>query len=384
MPDKPVYLDYAASTPLDEEVAAVMAEAAKLVGNPSATHFFGRELRRVIDGARREVAEWLDVAEDGVVFTSGATEANNLALLGRWRALAEEARHGARVLVNPLEHPSVLAAVAEMEKDGASIDWLPVDAASAAAVAAPELIRPETVLVACQWVNNVFGTIQPVKEMAAAVAAERERRGPTGRPLAFHVDAVQAARFLEMRPAAWGIDSLAVSGHKLYGPKGVGALWCRQSRELAPLIVGGGQEGGRRSGTENVAGIAGLGRAARLAGERRFKEWEHAAGLRTALIAGVRDLTKDFSVVGERVPAVPGILALRSASVRGDLLALRLDEAGVAVSTGSACEAGKREPARALKTVLGPAAARHGLIRVSFGRRSSNEEIRELVAALAD
>jgi cysteine desulfurase len=380
----PTYLDYAASTPLAAEVLTAMTDAAALVGNPSATHSFGRAARLAVDVARREVAAFLAAHEDEVVFTSGATEANNAALLGFWHSLSADERAGARLLVSPLEHASVLEAIRLMEAEGAVVDWLAVDgSAVVSADAAASRLTPTTVLVACQWVNNAFGTIQPVAELGKAVAAERQRRGAGGRPLFFHVDAVQAARFIELHPAAVGADTLSLSAHKLYGPKGVGCLWQRRGAVIAPRLVGGGQESGRRAGTESIMGVVAFGVAVRLATERRDEEQQQAARLEKAFWdrAGAAPLA--MTAVGDRARAVPGILALRCGRRGADQLAMLLDTEGFAVSTGSACDVGKREASRGAKAVLGEQAARQGFIRLSFGRGTTAQDITAFATALA-
>jgi len=397
MSGKNIYLDYAASTPLDPAVAEAMAAVQLLPGNPSAIHAHGRMARLALDGARREVAVFLAAREDEVIFTSGATEANNAALLGWWKSLSAESRKDARLLVSPLEHSSVLAAVKVLEADGAAVDWLAVGRDGVVATDnLAELVKPETVLVACQWVNNLFGTIQPVEAIGTAVRAERTRRVPIGRPILFHVDAVQAARFLELRPDEIGADTLALSAHKIYGPKGVGCLWVRRNLKLTPLIVGGSQEGGRRSGTENVVGIVGFGTAARLEAERREEELDTCRGLESILLSAQCPTTNDqrqttnsqlptpngFDPIGDRTRSVPGIMGVSVGRTAGDLLALRLDAEGFSVATGSACDSGKREPSRAARSVLGEQGAVRGFVRISFGRAITGEDIALLSDAL--
>ena len=376
----PIYLDYAASTPLDAGVREAMNAAADLVGNPSATHSFGRAARLAVDGARRDVAAFLSAHEDEITFTSGATEANNLAMLGFWRSLTLSERQGARLLVSPLEHASVLEAVRLMEGEGAVVDWLTVDASAVVSADLTGLLRPETVLVACLWVSNAFGTIQPIADLANAVAAERQRRAAGGRPLHFHVDAVQAARFLALQPAVAGVDTLSLSGHKLYGPKGIGCLWRRRGLKTRPLLVGGGQESGMRAGTENVSGAVAFGAAAHLAGARRQEELANAQRLEDLLWSQVAAAGLSCEAVGDRRQAVPGIIALRLGRRQADQLAMTLDAAGVAVATGSACDSGKREPSRGAVAVLGAQAARLGFIRLSFGLGTNDSHMISMVA----
>lgn len=379
------YLDYAASTPLDPQTAALINDSALGLGNASATHSFGRAARELVDAARAQVADFLGGRASEVTFTSGATEANNLAVLGWWRALRPRlAGRTARIVASRLEHSSVLASLSVLEEEGAVVDWAPVGRDAVLDAAAAEgLVGPDTVLVTCPLVSNVFGTVQPVGELAAAVRAERGRRGAGGLPILFHADAVQAARFFPFVPEDLGVDAMSLSAHKLYGPKGIGALWVRRGVELTPLLVGGGQESGRRSGTENVAGIVGFGESCRLLAARLGEERRHAAFLRARLLEGLVERGLPWTPVGDGKRAVEGIVALVSPRHCGDEAALKLDFAGFAVSSGSACDSGKRTPPAAAAEVLGEQAARRGVLRVSWGRGTTEPEIDGLLAALS-
>lgn len=378
MHDQPqTYLDYAASAPLDPRVAAAMIEAQQLVGNPSAVHGYGRAARAAVDAARASVARLLGVQPDAVIFTSGATEANAIALFGSWK--------GGRILTGPAEHSSVSQNVALLSsRAGTQIDVMPtagygvVDVAAAAAA-----IGPKTTLVTLQWVNNVLGTVQPVTAVGAAVMNERNGRGPGDPTIIFHCDAVQALGSLPLNAAGTGIDLLTVSAHKVGGPKGVGAL-VRVTRNgtVWPLYAGGGQENGLRNGTENVAAIVGFGKAAEILLDERVADIERLKKLNAAFREELAAATKEAEMV-EAGEAVPNILFVRHKRLPGDRLMLALDVAGFAVSAGSACDAGTRKTSRALQIALNEKAALHGGVRVSFGRGSTEEQLRACARAIA-
>lgn len=379
------YLDYAASTQVDPRVRLVMSAVAEKIGNPSSTHAAGRDLRAAIDGAREQVAALLDVAASEVVFTSGATEANGLAIRGTLRAI-RSALAGAkpRILVSAIEHASMLGSAQAAEADGeANVDIAHADKSGVVTPAEiSSKITPETAVIAVQWANNVLGTIQPINEIGEIVAVERARRAAAGEklPIVFVCDAVQAVRTEDVRPQEAGVDILTLSAHKIYGPKGVGAMWIRIGTPYAPPYGGGGHESGRRHGTENVEGVVGLGTAAEVLAMERASDREHALALRGRLIDGLTQRSPDSLLVGGK--GVPGIAFLAFPKTKGDELALKLDMAGFAVSAGSACDAGKRKSPRALESVLDEQAALRGGIRVSYGRFSTLEDIDRLIETL--
>lgn len=373
------YLDYAASNPMDRRVADAVAAELNRTGNPSSIHAFGRRAREATDEARARVARLLGVGQSEIVFTSGATEANSLAVFGLLRHLRESCGPdaGLHVLASEIEHSSVLRAVESVaETFGVRLETLP---AGRDGIVDPEsvrrAIRPDTVLVSVMWANNVTGAVQPITELAGLVADERRRRGADGLPIFMMSDAVQAVRTEEVRPAEAGVDLLTLSGHKMYGPKGVGALYVRKGVGLSPLTVGGGQESGLRGGTENVPGIVGLGLAAEYLLAEREADRTHAEGLMARLLDGL-DSVPGIAVTGEPERIVPGIAYLTCREA-GDVLVLKLDAVGVAVSSGSACDAGKRRSAGATKRLGG-----NGL-RVSFGRGTDAADIDAFLEALA-
>ncbi|KPJ84870.1 hypothetical protein AMJ57_05155, partial [Parcubacteria bacterium SG8_24] len=250
------------------------------------------------------------------------------------------------------------------------------------AEAVTEMVTRRTFLVSVMWVNNVLGTVQPVREIADRLAGLKASRGRQGLPLLFHCDAVQALRTEEVHPAESGVDLLSLSAHKIYGPRGVGALYVRREAPLHPLFSGGTQESSLRAGTENVAGIVGLGSAARLMIEERDRDRRHVRELEGILSAGLRERDLGYRLACPESPRVPGIAYLAGAE-EGDVTALKLDMRGIAVSSGAACEAGTRKGSGALKTLDDRDLARRGGIRVSFGRFTDRQELERLLEALA-
>jgi cysteine desulfurase len=378
-----MYFDYAASNPIDPRVKTAMIDVLDQVGNPSSLHAPGRLLRARIDAARSAVAGLFGCQPSEIVFTSGATESNVMAVTGLVRAAGAAKPH---VLASPIEHPSVLAALARMAERGeADVQLLPVDRSGrVAAEDVRAMMRPETALVCVMWANNVLGSIQPVEEIGAAVRVEKARRGPKGAPLFFFSDAVQAVPVLRVHPALAGVDAMSFSGHKMYGPKGIGGLYVRKGLAIEPLLAGGDQESGFRSGTENVAGIIGLGVAADVLRGEREDDARRADVLRGSLLEMLsRSVAQSLRLLGPEHGSLPGTLYFASQKDDGETLAMKLDVAGFAVSTGSACAAGARKPSRVLASVHDENTARRGGIRVSFGRFTSEEEVLALAAALA-
>lgn len=379
------YLDYAASNPVDPRVREAVLFALDAVGNPSSAHGRGRALREAVDAARGSVAGLLAVGESEIVFTSGATEANNLAIHGYFRRLRQvmSAERPLRMLISSIEHPSVRETAKRIGAElNVAVDRLPVDRDGVvSADGLKGMLDGDTAMVCVMWANNVVGALQPMGDIADAVREERERRGRGGLPLSLMSDAVQALRTEDVFPAETGVDLLTLSGHKIYGPKGSGALYVRRGVELAPLISGGGQESGLRGGTENVSGIVGLGRAADILAKERGRDRGCAAGLHARLLDGLRG-RRGVTVFGDPARSVPGICYFAVAGESGDILALKLDRSGFAVSSGSACDSGTRKTATVLKELHFGEAAKHGGVRVSVGRFSTERDIDEFLGAL--
>ncbi|MCC7045519.1 MAG: cysteine desulfurase [Alphaproteobacteria bacterium] len=357
---QPVYLDHNASAPMLPAVVAAMAEALAEPGNPSSVHGFGRAARQRIDAARRAVARLVGAAEQEVVFTSGGTEANNLALEG----VAAD-----RIVVSAIEHDSVLRAAPEAERipvtDDGVVDLDALDAM---------LARGGGALVSIMLANNETGVIQPVAE-AAAMA---HRHGAV-----IHCDAIQAAGRMAVDVGALGVDLLSLSAHKLGGPLGVGALVVRSGVALAPMLRGGGQERWRRAGTENVPGIVGFGVAAGAAGDAAGR-METLAAWRDDIERQVRDIAPDAPIYGRGAARLANTSCLGMPGVKGETQVMAFDLAGIAVSAGSACSSGKVTPSAVLAAMGAPPQAAGEAIRVSLGRGNRAEDIDRFVAVWRD
>jgi cysteine desulfurase len=363
-----IYFDNAATTPLDPRVRAAMQPYLDGdFGNPSSLHSEGRAARAAVEQARRHVAALVNAPENGVIFTASGTEANNLALRGVCAAARGKPIH---VITSAIEHPAVRQVIRVLGRDGVATSVLRV---SADGIVDPDelraALRPETRLVSIMAANNVIGTLQPVRELAA-VAHECGAL--------FHTDAVQAAGHVPLDLERDGIDLLSLSGHKLHGPKGVGALLARKRVSLEPLVFGGGQEHGLRSGTENVPGVVGLGEAARLCRADQAEESARLVGLRERLIEGVLASVPGAYLIGHRYRRLPGNACFGFAGQEGEgmRLLLALDEAGVAVSTGSACSAHKaNEPSHVLRALGYDEFRARGALRITLGRFNTEAEL---------
>ena len=357
------YLDHAATSPLCDEAREAMAPYLdERFGNASEPHGYGRAAREGLERARETLAELLGCRPRQVVFTSGGSEADNQAVFGL------TGRPLGRLVVSAIEHSAVLAPARELERQGFELAWAPVDGDGVVDVEAfSATVRPLDRMAAVMWANNVTGAVQPVAALAA-ICAER------GVPL--HVDAVQAAASIAIDFAASGAETLALSAHKMHGPKGVGALVAREPSRIRPLIWGGGQEGGLRSGTENVAGVVGF--AAALAAMRR--RGDRRRELRDRMEAAL----PEFPAVSREVERLPGHSLLQAPGIRADLLVLALDRAGYAVAAGSACASGDNEPSHVLVAQgMSPADAR-SVIRVSIGVDSTEPEVDGFCVALRE
>jgi cysteine desulfurase len=352
-----VYMDYNASVPVRPEAAAAASAALGLGGNPSSVHGFGRAARRLMEDAREQVASSIGAEPSEIVFTSGATEANNLALAGS---------RPRRRLISAIEHDS-LSAAAEAEP-------IPVTAAGVVDLAALEaLLAAESrpALVSLMLANNETGVLQPVAE-AAALA---HRHGAL-----IHCDAVQALGRLPVDVAALGVDLLSLSAHKLGGPAGVGALYVHRGLDLAPSLIGGGQERGRRAGTENLAGIAGFGAAAEAA-VRTLGDGIRIAGLRDRLEAHIRAARPEALIFGAAAPRLPNTTCVALAGVPAETQVMVLDLAGIAVSAGAACSSGKLRRSKVLAAMgIAPEIAASA-IRISLGWMSEADDIDRFIVA---
>lgn len=369
---KPIYFDYAATTPTDQEVAALMADVmVHSFGNPSSVHGFGREALAIVAKARRQLAELIGARPQEIVYTSGGSESDNLALKGAAYACRQRGNH---IVTTAIEHHALLHSCQQLEGQGFTVTYLQPDKdgrIDPAAVSAA--LRDETILISVMFANNEVGTVQPIREIGALAR---------DRGIWFHTDAVQAAGHLPIDVAAMNIDLLSLSGHKFYGPKGIGALYVRSGIRLEPQIAGGAQERGLRAGTENVPAIAGLGLAAEKARSGQVAEAARLGSLSKQLIGEIEAKLPRAVLNGHRQQRLPGNVNFSFPSISGESLLMNLDMAGIAASSGSACAAGSLEPSHVLLAMgLDPELARSSL-RISLGRGNTAAEIEYLAEQL--
>jgi cysteine desulfurase len=366
-----VYLDHSATTPVDQRVVeAMLPYLSEKFGNPSSVHFYGQEARAAVDRARREVANLVGARAGELVFVSGGTEANNLAVRGVCELNAEHGRH---VITTSIEHSSVRGICDALGRRDWEVTRLPVYGDGLVRVEdVRAAVRPDTVLVSVMLANNEVGTIQPVAEIAALV---RERRAAGHKHLWLHTDAVQAASGMRVDVDELGCDLLSLSAHKLYAPKGVGALYVRRGTRLAPQNVGGHQERARRGGTESVPLIVAFGEAARLTRLELDARVEHVRRLRERFEAGVETRVSDIVYNGDRARRLPGLSNISFRFIEGEGLLINLDMQGVAVSTGSACSSGSLEPSPVIRALGRDDELARGSIRFSLGKDTTEEEI---------
>ncbi|HEX8649291.1 MAG TPA: cysteine desulfurase family protein [Pyrinomonadaceae bacterium] len=366
-----VYLDHSATTPVDPRVVeAMLPYLMEKYGNASSVHFFGQEARAAVDRARREVAALIDARPNEVVFLSGGTEANNLAV----RGLAEAAiKHGRHIITSEIEHSSVRGICDVLEKNGWEVTRLPVYTEGIVRASdVRDALRPDTVLITLMLANNEIGTIQPVAEVGQLVQEERARGH---RHLWLHTDAVQAAGRMPLDVEALNCDMLSLSAHKLYAPKGTGALFVRRGVRLVTQNVGGHQERERRAGTESVASIVAFGAAARLAVEELDTRTRQVRRLRDRFEAELAGRVEEIVFNGDRERRLPHLSNVSFRYIEGEGLLINLDLQGVAVSTGSACSSGSLEPSPVIRALgLSDELAR-GSIRFSLGKETSAEDI---------
>jgi len=360
-----VYLDHNATTPVRPEVfEAVKPVLTEHWGNPSSLHWAGRQAREYFDDARGKVADFLGAGPGEIVFTSCGSESDNLAIKG---IVAKHASRGRHIITTSVEHPAVLEVCRYLEKLGHPVTYLPVDEQGMIDLDEyRKAFREDTVLVTAMMVNNETGVLFPIKEMAA-IANERR--------VFFHTDAVQAAGKLPLDVGDLNVDLLSISGHKIYAPKGVGALYVRGGIKLESLIHGGGQEDGRRAGTENVAGAVALGAACELAASELTETSERMRKLRDKLEKGIMTGIEDVRLNGHPGHRSPNTLSVSFGSVEGEAVLLSLDMEGVAVSSGSACATGSEEPSHVMKAMGFDYERMRGAVRFSLGKDTTEEEI---------
>jgi cysteine desulfurase len=368
-----IYLDHNATTPVDPAAADAMMRALKdLFGNASSVHYYGQQAKAAIDDARSAVAALVGGEPSEVIFTSGGTEADNFAIRGVAEALELTGRK--HLITSGIEHEAVLNTFKALAKRGWKTTVLPLDATG---IVSPdrlrEVITDDTALVSIMHANNEIGTIQPIAELAAIAHAHGAL---------FHTDAVQSAGKIPVSVRALGVDLLAVSAHKFYGPKGVGALWARRGVRLSPFLAGGKQERNRRAGTENVPGVIGMGVAAQRAMQKMDVEAERLSALRDRLEQGILSAVPNTDVNGARDARVPNTTNISFDRIEAESLLIALDLEGVAVSTGSACSSGTLEPSHVLKAMGLSSHRAQNSIRFSLGASNTEAQIDRVIEIL--
>jgi cysteine desulfurase len=372
-----IYLDSNATTPMQPEVAsAMMPVFSEDYGNPSSIHWFGQHAKSLVDEARQQVAKLIHAEVSEIVFVSGGTEADNLAIRGI--ADLQKAPTGKRhIITSSIEHHAVLHTCKDLEKQGFDVTWLRV---SADGIVDPEdvrrAIRPDTILITIMHANNEIGTIQPI-EAIGQIAEEAD--------IYFHSDGVQSTGKIPVDVKKLKVDLYSVSAHKIHGPKGVGALYIRRGTILKPLMTGGGHERNRRSGTENVAGIVGFGRAAKLARETLAEEMGEngrVRALRDRLESGLKAKIPSIHINGEKAPRLPNTSNIMVDFAEGEGLVISLDLKGVAVSTGSACSSGSLEPSHVLTAIGKTPDEAHGSLRFSLNSMNTEDDVNYVLEVL--
>ena len=366
-----VYLDHSATTPSDPRVVeAMLPYLTERFGNASSVHSFGQEARAAVDRARRQVAAFAGARANEIVFTSGGTEANNLAI----RGLGEAAQsHGRHIITSAIEHPSVRSSIHGLEQRGWEATQLPVyDDGVVRVEDVRAALRPDTILISVMMANNEIGTVQPIAEIGALVRAERK---VGRRHLWLHTDAVQAAGRVPIDVESLGCDLLSLSAHKIYAPKGTGALFVRKGVRLTPQQVGGHQERERRGGTEAVANIVAFGAATELAQREMPERNEHTRRLRDRFEKQIAESVDEIVFNGSREQRLPHLSNISFRFIEGEGLLIHLDMQGVAVSSGSACSSGTLEPSPVIQALGRDDEMARGSIRFSFGKDNSEADV---------
>ena len=374
MPE-PIYLDHAATTPVRPEVVEAMAPFyGPRFGNPSSLHRWGREARTALDEARERLAGCLGARSDELCFTSGGTEADNIAILGGWRARHREGRNA--VVSTPIEHKAVLGAVHQAAREGAEERLCRVTAEGIVDTASfDEVTRPDVAIVSVMWVNNEIGTVQPVEDLAQTAKA---------RGALFHTDAVQAFGKVEIDARKVPFDALAISGHKLGAPKGCGAIFIRRGTVLESLFHGGSQERGKRPGTENVAAAVGLAKAAEMTVAERVAENERLARLRDRLERGIHERVPDAVIHGAGAARrAPHIVNVSVPGTDSESMLMALDLQGIGCSAGSACQAGTSGPSHVLSAIGVQRDLINAAIRMSLGSMSDEQSVDRVIEVFA-
>jgi len=367
-----IYLDNAATTPVSDAVLQQMLPwFTQHYGNASSIYATGRDARKAVEDARRRVAAALNCTAAEIYFTSGGTESDNWAIKG---AALTHARKGKHLISSQVEHHAVLHTLQYLEKQGFEVTYVQVDEHGRVnPEAVRDAIRPDTTLISIMAANNEVGTIQPIAQIGR-IAREHK--------VLFHTDAVQAIGAIPVDVRDWQVDLLSLSAHKFHGPKGVGALYVRKGVRLDPLLHGGAQERNRRAGTENLPGVVGLGAAIELAVQDLDAKAARITRLRNDLIHGIIDLVPDVRLNGDPINRLPNNANLSVRYIEGEALLLRLDLAGIAASSGSACTSGSLDPSHVLLAIGLPHEIAHGSLRLTLSEQTTQEEIDEVKRVL--
>ena len=368
-----VYFDYNATTPLAPDVLDAVARASRdLYGNASSVHHFGQQAKSAVDEARSEIAALIGADPSEIVFTSGGTESDNLAIRGAAEALEPSGRR--HLVATAIEHEAVLNTLKALARRGWTTTLVPVDQSGAVSLdAIQDAVTDQTAVVSVMHANNEIGVVQPVADIAALAHA---------RGALVHTDAVQSCGKIAVNARSLGVDLLALSAHKFNGPKGAGVLWIKRGTRMQPTMAGGKQERNRRAGTENVPAIVGLGVAARLAGSKMGAEGARVAALRNRLEDGILARIPGTAVNGQRDARVPNTTNISFERVEAESLLIALDLEGIAVSTGSACSSGTLEPSHVLKAMGFSGHRTQSSLRFSLGLFSTDDEVDRVLGVL--
>ena len=377
-----MYFDNSATTKVDPKVLdAMLPYLQEDYGNAGSIHSFGQKALNAVDTARDQVADFFGCDAQEIIFTSGATESNNIAIQGVVKSALKN-NDKVHIIVSRIEHPAVLEVAGDLAKDErVEVDYLEVD--EGGVIKLEQLqnkIKDNTVLVSTMFVNNEIGTIQPVKEISKMIRDERDKRD-NKMPLYFHVDAVQAVNYLDCNVDELGVDLLSASGHKIYGPKGIGLLYVRKGVKLEPIVQGGHQEYKLRSGTHNVPAIVGLGVAFDEVTKTKKQEIKKTSKTKEKLIVGLEKIG-DVRFNGDKDNQIPSIINVSFLKAEGESILMMLDMDGIAISTGSACSSGSLEPSHVLQAMGVKPEWSHGSIRISIGRFNSEDEVEPFIKSL--
>ena len=384
---KLIYLDHAATTPLSLEVKTAMEPFwSENFGNPSSIYQLGIRAKSALSQARQKIAKILGAKETEIIFTAGGTESANLAILGLSRAIQKTLKKPGHIITTKIEHPAVLNAVLALKKEGFAISVLPVDKHGLVSLEKiKKTVKPETFLISVMYANNEIGTIEQIIEIGKLLKKINQKRKADGLSrIYFHTDACQAAGYLDIKVDKLGVDLLTFNGSKIYGPKGSAVLYIRNGVSLKPLIFGGGQENGLRSGTENVPAYIGLAKALELVQKNKNEEIQRLNKLSQKLIDGIlKSISKTF-LNGHPQKRLPNNVNITILDIEGEALLLYLDHYGICASTGSACHSQNLQPSHVLQAIGLPREIIHGSLRLTLGQKTTNKDIDYVLKVLPD